>query len=86
MTHTHSSTVDAPACGGEARTRFQLARAQAAANAPTAHYVRVREMYRWAAADDLPSPRTAEPRDAVATDPAADNGGLRVQVFPLDDA
>jgi hypothetical protein len=97
----YSSTVHAPSSTGlgETRSRFLLARTQAAAQASTAQYVRARKMVRWAAPDAnadfisagvvrhgdrpvmvVPSTQIAQPRGM-----AVGNGGLRVQVFPLDD-
>jgi hypothetical protein len=81
MSSTHSNAVHTPSCVGlgEARSRFLLARAQAAANAPTARQVlRVSEMGRWAAPEAVPG-------GAAVTDPAFATGGFRVQVVPLDD-
>jgi hypothetical protein len=51
MTRRQPSTVHVSRDAGlrETRSRFLLAREQSAAHAVTAHYVRIREMDRWAA-------------------------------------
>ena len=81
MTVTYRNALGRPRVR-DTRSRFLLARAQTAAHGSTADCVRMREITRQATADVTP----AEPRETAVPEPSLPPGGLRIQVFPLDDA